>query len=121
MPGVERATPHYTKGATLKFRDRLLSVGVRAINPSDEKYVSPLYTKMIAGTYLGDGDTGEVIIGKTVAGDSSVRQEDEFQPSLGGSGVGDSITIVVGNDMRRIPVKGIYFSGWCQSIVEVCQ
>ena len=53
LPGVERATPHYSKGATLKYRDRILSVSVRAISPSDEKYVSPLYTKMIAGSYLG--------------------------------------------------------------------
>jgi putative ABC transport system permease protein len=116
MPGVERATPHYTKGATLKFRDRILSVGVRAISPSDEKYVSPLYTKMIAGTYLGDGDTGEIIMGKTVAGDASVRQEDEFQPSLGGVRTGDSITIEYGNGyVKDYRVKGIYFTGWSQA------
>jgi len=33
MPGVERASPHYSKGATLKFRQRILGVSVRAINP----------------------------------------------------------------------------------------
>ena len=49
MPGVERATPHISEGATLKYRDRILGVSVRAITPDDEKYVSPLYTKMIAG------------------------------------------------------------------------
>src|SRR5512136_3242942 len=116
LPGVERATPHYTKGATLKSRDRILGVGVRAISPSDEKYVSPLYTKMIAGTYLGDGDTGEIIMGKTVAGDASVRQEDEFQPSLGGVRVGDSITIEYGNGYTKdYRVKGIFFTGWSQA------
>ncbi|HXW98802.1 MAG TPA: ABC transporter permease [Methanomicrobiales archaeon] len=116
LPGVERATPHYSKGATLKFRDRILGVSVRAISPSDEKYVSPLYTKMTAGTYLGDGDTGEIIMGQTVAGDPSVRQEDEFQPSLGGVRVGDSITIEYGNGYTKdYRVKGIYFTGWSQS------
>jgi putative ABC transport system permease protein len=116
MPGVERATPHYTKGATLKYGGHILGVGVRAISPSDEKYVSPLYTKMIAGTYLGDGDTGEIIMGKTVAGDASVRQEDEFQPSLGGVRVGDSITIEYGNGYTKdYRVKGIYFTGWSSS------
>ena len=55
MPGVERATPHFTKGATLKYRQRVLGVSVRAISPNDEKYVSPLYTKMVAGSYLGRG------------------------------------------------------------------
>jgi putative ABC transport system permease protein len=115
MPGVERATPHFSKGATLKYRQRVLGVSVRAITPNDEKYVSPLYTKMVAGSYLGEGDTGEVIIGKPVAGDASVKEEDEFQPSLGGVRVGDSITIEYGNGYTKdYRVKGIYYTGWSQ-------
>ncbi|MEI7856384.1 MAG: FtsX-like permease family protein [Methanomicrobiales archaeon] len=113
MPGVERATPHFTKGATLKYRQRILGVSVRAISPNDEKSISPLYTKMVAGSYLGQDDTGEVIIGKPVAGDASIRQEDEFQSSLGGVRVGDSITIDYGNGyVKDYRVKGIYFTGW---------
>jgi putative ABC transport system permease protein len=116
MPGVERATPHFSKGATLKYRQRILGVSVRAISPNDEKYVSPLYTKMVAGSYLGDADTGEVIIGKPVAGDASVKEEDEFQASLGGVRVGDSITIEYGNGYTRdYRVKGIYYTGWYSS------
>jgi putative ABC transport system permease protein len=116
MPGVERATPHFTRGATLKYRQRILGVSVRAISPNDEKYVSPLYTKMVAGSYLGQDDTAEVIIGKPVAGDASIRQEDEFQPSLGGVRVGDSITIDYGNGyIKDYRVKGIYFTGWSQA------
>jgi putative ABC transport system permease protein len=113
MPGVERATPHFSKGATLKYRQRILGASIRAIRPTDEKYISPLYSKIIAGSYLGEGDTGEIIIGKTVAGDSSVREEDEFQASLGGVRVGDSITIEYGNGFTRdYRVKGIYETGW---------
>jgi putative ABC transport system permease protein len=116
MPGVARATPHFTKGATLKYRQRILGASVRAISPNDEKLVSPLYTKMIAGSYLGDGDTGEVIIGKPVAGDPSVKAEDEFQASLGGVRVGDSITIDYGNGyIKDYRVKGVYFTGWSQA------
>jgi len=113
MPGVERATPHYSKGATLKYCQRILGVSIRAIRPTDEKYVSPLYTKLIAGSYLGEGDTGEIMIGKPVAGDSSVKEEDEFQASLGGVRVGDSITVEYGNGYTRdYRVKGIYSTGW---------
>jgi len=113
MPGVERATPHLSKGATLKYRQRMLGVSVRAISPNDEKYVSPLYTKMVAGSYLGDGDTGEVIIGKPVAGDATIKEEDEFQASLGGVRVGDSITIEFANGYTRdYRIKGIYSTGW---------
>jgi putative ABC transport system permease protein len=71
---------------------------------------------MIAGSYLGEGDVGEVIIGKPVAGDASIRQEDEFQPSLGGVRVGDSITIEYGNGYTKdYRVKGIFFTGWNQA------
>lgn len=116
MPGVERATPHFSRGATLKYRQRILGATVRAISPNDEKLVSPLYTKMVAGSYLGESDTGEVIIGKPVAGDPSVRQEDEFQASLGGVRVGDSITIDYGNGYAKdYRVKGIYYTGWSQA------
>jgi putative ABC transport system permease protein len=68
---------------------------------------------MIAGSYLGQDDTGEVIIGKPVAGDASIRQEDEYQSSLGGVRVGDSITIDYGNGyVKDYRVKGIYYTGW---------
>jgi putative ABC transport system permease protein len=113
MPGVQRASPHYAKGATFKYRQRVLGVSVRAVSPADEKEVSPVYTKMVAGSYLGEGDTGEIIIGKPIAGDASVRQEDEFQPSLGGVRVGDSITIEYSNGFTKdYRVKGIYETGW---------
>jgi len=116
MPGVERATPHISKGGTLTYRKKVLGATVRAIKPVDEKYVSPLYTKMIAGSYLGEDDTGEVIIGKPIAGDASVKEEDEFQASLGGVRVGDSISIDFGNGyVKDYRVKGIYYTGWTQA------
>ena len=44
---------------------------------------------------------------------ASVRQEDEFQPSLGGVRVGDSITVEYGNGYTKdYRVKGIYSTGW---------
>jgi putative ABC transport system permease protein len=113
MPGVQRATPHLSRGATLKYRQRVLGVSVKAIKPGDEKFVSPLYSKMVAGSYLGEDDTGEVIIGRPVAGDATIKAEDEFQPSLGGVRVGDSITIEYGNGYtKEYRVKGIYYTGW---------
>jgi len=120
MPGVERATPHFSKGATLTYRKRVLGATVRAIRPNDEKLISPLYTKMVAGSYLGDADTGEVIIGKPLAGDASVKEEDEFQASLGGVRVGDSITMDYGNGyVKDYRVKGIFYTGWYQSDTAV--
>jgi putative ABC transport system permease protein len=45
-----------------------------------------------------------------------VKEEDEFQSSLGGVRVGDSITIDYGNGYARdYRVKGIFYTGWYQS------
>ena len=116
MPGVARATPHYSRGATLKYRQRILGSSIRAIRPTDEKSVSPLPGKIIAGSYLGEDDAGEILIGKIIAGDSSVRQEDEFYNSLGGVRVGDSITVEYGNGYTKdYRVKGIFSTGWTSS------
>ena len=112
MPGVERATPHYTMGATLKFRGRVLGSTISAIQSREEKYVSPLYTKIVAGSYLGDNDQGEVIIGSNVAGSPNVLEADEYSPSLGGVRVGDSIAIEYVNGFRKnYRVKGIFSTG----------
>ncbi|MDD1719648.1 MAG: FtsX-like permease family protein [Methanoregulaceae archaeon] len=112
MPGVERATPHYTMGATLKFRGRIVGATTNAIQPREETYVSPLYRDMVAGSYLGDGDRGEIIIGSALAGSANVLEADEYVPSLGGVRVGDSVTVEYVNNFKRdYRVKGIFTTG----------
>jgi putative ABC transport system permease protein len=112
MPGVERATPHYQMGANLKFRGRMLSVTMDAIQPREETYVSPLYTTMIAGSYLGESDVGEAILGINVAGSPNIPEEEEITPSLGGVRVGDSIQVEYGNGVKKeYRVKGIFQTG----------
>jgi putative ABC transport system permease protein len=112
MPGVERATPQYTMGATLKFRGRILGTTVYAIQSQEEKYVTPLYTKMNGGSYLGENDVGEMIIGESVAGSPNVLEADEYEPSLGGVRVGDSVTVEYANGFTKdYRVKGIFSTG----------
>ncbi|MGA2934366.1 MAG: FtsX-like permease family protein [Methanomicrobiales archaeon] len=112
MPGVERATPQYTMGATLKFRGRVLGSTVYAIQPREEEYVSPLYMTMVGGSYLGENDKGEMIIGASVAGSPNVLEADEYSPSLGGVRVGDSVTVEYANGFTSdYRVKGIFSTG----------
>ena len=112
LPGVERATPHYQTGGTLQSRGRLISASIYAIQPREEQYVSPLYTTMISGSYLGESDVGEAIIGVSLAGSPNIRKEDEVSPSLGGVRVGDSIQVKYGNGLEKeYRVKGIYQTG----------
>lgn len=107
VPGVKRASPHYAAGAVLRYKGKALSMAVEAVQPRDEELVTTLSTYMEEGTYLGDGDTGEIILGRYVAGfaDSS----EDFLPSLGGVRVGDTITAEYTNGVvREYRVKGIF-------------
>ncbi|MFA5415592.1 MAG: ABC transporter permease [Methanoregula sp.] len=112
IPGVLRASPHYEMGATLIFRGRFVNTMVHAIKPRDEKAVSPLYTTMVAGNYLGDSDTGNVIIGSQAAGSRDLYEPQGYGSSLGGVRVGDSVVIDYANNFRKeYQVKGIYTTG----------
>lgn len=107
VPGVKRAAPHYAAGAVLRHKGKALSMAVEAVQPRDEMLVTTLSTYMEEGSYLGDGDTGEVILGRYVAGFADPGED--FLPSLGGVKVGDSITAEYTNGVvREYRVKGIF-------------
>jgi len=107
VPGVKRAAPHYAAGAVLRHKGKALSMAVEAVQPRDEMLVTTLSTYMEEGSYLGDGDTGEVILGRYVAGFRDPSED--FLPSLGGVKVGDSITAEYTNGVvREYRVKGIF-------------
>lgn len=107
IPGVKRAAPHYAAGAVLRFKGKALSMAVEAVQPRDERLVTTLSSYMEEGSYLGDGDTGEIIIGRYVAGFSDPGLD--FLPSLGGVRVGDTVTAEYTNGVvREYRVKGIF-------------
>ncbi|NYT08158.1 MAG: ABC transporter permease [Methanomicrobiales archaeon] len=107
VPGVKRASPHYAAGAVLRHKGKALSMAVEAVQPRDEMLVTTLSSYMEEGTYLGDGDTGEIILGRYVAGFKDPSED--FLPSLGGVKVGDTVTAEYTNGVvREYRVKGIF-------------
>jgi putative ABC transport system permease protein len=107
VPGVKRAAPHYAAGAVLRHKGKALSMAVEAVQPRDEMLVTTISNYMEEGSYLGDGDTGEIILGRYVAGFADPSED--FLPSLGGVKVGDSITAEYTNGVvREYRVKGIF-------------
>lgn len=107
VPGVKRAAPHISTGAVLTHKGKSLSMAVEGIRPRDEVLVTTVNKYMIEGDYLGDGDTGEIIIGYYVAGNKD--ESEDFLPSLGGVRVGDTITAEYTNGVvREYRVKGIF-------------
>lgn len=107
VPGVLRASPHHDIGGVMKFKGNRLPGSIIAIRPRDEKMVTGVSGTMAEGQYLGEGDTGVIIIGKLVAGHED--ESEDLLPSLGGVTTGDTITVEYTNGISHTyRVKGIF-------------
>ena len=95
VPGVVASTPRYTGAATIVSKGKSTTPLLIAINPDDEKQVLKIYTGIISGDYLNDGDTGQILIGKTLAGNKD--QKVDRTPTLGGVDVGKTVEITFRN------------------------
>jgi putative ABC transport system permease protein len=110
IPGVVASSPRYTRGATIVYKGKSASPLLVAMNPDDEKQVLKISTKIISGDYLSDADTGQILIGKTLAG--SQDQKVERVASLGGAEVGKTVDVTFSNGVtKQFRVKGILYSG----------
>ncbi len=107
VPGVMRAAPHYDIGGVMKFKGNRLPASIIAIRPRDETMVTGVSKKMADGQYLGEGDTGVIIIGKLAAGHED--ESEDLLPSLGGVTAGDSIDVEYTNGVTHTyRVKGVF-------------
>ncbi len=107
VPGVLRAAPHNNIGGVMKFKGSRLAGSVIAIHPRDEILVTGVSKMIRDGQYLGEGDTGVIVIGNYVAGHKD--KSEDLMPSLGGVRTGDSIDVEFTNGVTRTyRVKGIF-------------
>ena len=106
-PGVLRAAPHNNIGGVMKFKGSRLAGSVIAIRPRDEVLVTGVSRMIRDGEYLGEGDTGVIVIGNYVAGHKD--KSEDLMPSLGGVRAGDSIDVEFTNGvLRTYQVKGVF-------------
>ena len=118
IPGVIRASAHYSMGATLRYKGNHVGATVIGIRPDDERMVTGTWKKMKEGEYLSDGETGEVIIGIQTAGHKD--EADDMGPSLGYVRAGDSVIIEYTNGVsREYRIKGIIETRSFQADMEV--
>lgn len=118
IPGVIRASAHYSLGAMLINEGNRVGGTVTAIRPDDERMVTGTWKKMKEGEYLSDGETGEVIIGIQTAGHKD--KNEDMGPSLGYIRVGDPVTIEYTNGVTRdYRVKGIVETRSYQADMDV--
>jgi putative ABC transport system permease protein len=106
IPGVTATAPRYTSAATIVYKGKSTTPLLIAINPDDEKQVLKTHTKIISGDYLNEGDTDQMVIGYTLAGNKD--QKVDITPTLGGVEVGKTVEVTFNNGVtRQYRIKGI--------------
>jgi putative ABC transport system permease protein len=109
--GVKDAAPETELKSSLEFNLAKGDYTTTAIDPVQEERVTTVSRKMSEGSYLKPGDREGIIIGQEVAG----QENKKTQPlSFGHVRVGDTLTVVVGNDRLDFKVRGVFdtkFSG----------
>jgi len=108
IPGVIGVTRHMSAPVIITHQDRVVSLGVIGIDPLNEKTVTKLGNGIIRGDFLDESDTSSIVIGKQLAGDKNVKEEDELLYSLRGVNVGDSLKLTFNNGVTKsYRIKGI--------------
>lgn len=110
VPGVFRAAGHYSTGATLRYKGNILGTTINAIKPNDERLVTDIHKRIKDGDYLGEGETGQIIMGIQVSGHKDSAED--MGPTLGYVSSGDSVTVDFTNGVsRELRIKGIIETG----------
>ncbi len=110
IPGVLASTPRYSSAATIVYRGKSATPLVIAVDPDREPEVMKVHTGIISGDYLGGSDTGQILIGTTLAGDR--MQKVERTSTLGGVEVGKTVDVTFPSGVtRQFRVKGILKTG----------
>lgn len=111
IPGVVAVVAHYKLAGSFAYDKEkngkfiYRSAEIVGINPEEEKKISTVSQKIVAGEYLEGLGTGEIILGADIAGGYG---GDELN-SLGGAKVGDKIKVTFSNGtIRDYKVKGIF-------------
>ncbi|MEK7564095.1 MAG: FtsX-like permease family protein [Patescibacteria group bacterium] len=116
MPGVSNISSRYIKGGQIEanYKTRrdfsevkdVAGTQITGISPSDEDALSGISEFVTEGSYLNEGESGYIIMGKNLLHRYSEAFGDVFA-SLEGVYPGDEVKVTVGNNTKTFIVKGI--------------
>jgi len=107
IDGVIGASPQTIVPVTFSFNNIKGTWATIAIDPKNEKKVTNVSEKIYDGSYLEQGDTDQIVLGKEVAGGSDSNMN---SASLKGAKVGDKITLSMNGISKEFTVKGLFFT-----------
>ncbi len=110
IPGVVGTVRTYLTAGAISFDPdkngvyKRVSAQVIGIDPTDTEKVFTLRKYIVAGQFLADSDTDQIILPAALAGGYNLPEPND----LGGAKVGDKVQVVYGNGVSRTyTVKGI--------------
>jgi putative ABC transport system permease protein len=112
IDGVQAVSAKTTVAARLKYKNITGSWQILAVNPTNEKNVSIIPSKMISGSYLSPSDKDMIVIGRQIAGGKDLE---ENALSFKDAQVGDKVSLIFDGVTKIFTIKGIYNSGFVQS------
>ncbi len=110
IPGVVATVRTYLTAASISYdKDKngvfkRVSAQIIGVDPSDFNKTLTVNHYVVAGKFLGDDDTDQIVLAAAVAGGYDLPEPND----LGGAKVGDKVQVVYGNGVTRTyTVKGI--------------
>lgn len=110
IPGVVGTARDYLTAASISYDKnkngvyKRVSAQVIGIDPSEFNKIMTVNQYVVAGKFLNDDDTDQIVLAAAVAGGYNLPEPND----LGGAKVGDKVTVVYGNGVtRQYTVKGI--------------
>ena len=110
IPGVVGTTRTYLTAGSISYDKgnngvyKRVSAQIIGIDPSESEKIMTTSQYLVAGSFLNDDDTDQIILAAAVAGGYDLPEPND----LGGAKVGDKVQVVYGNGVSRTyTVKGI--------------
>ncbi len=118
LDGVEAACARNSVGGEIRYEGERFTSAVYAIDPVRDARVFSIYQNTIDGSYLEQGDTGQVYLGVQVAGAGRTGLE-LYPTSLKTVRAGSTVTILFVNGVEKeYAVKGIFYTEFVQGDIR---
>ena len=118
IPGVSASTVRNYLGSEMSYKGNRAMAIVYGISPVTEKQVFDIDKYLVEGSYLSEGDSGQILLGVQVAGAGRSGLE-FYSRSLVNVHAGDTINVTFGNNVQKsYLVKGIFYTEFIQTDLQ---
>jgi putative ABC transport system permease protein len=111
IPGVEATTREYLTESVISYdknkdgQFKSVASPIWAVNPVEESKVLTISNYLVAGEYITEHDTGQIVLGSGLTGGFTLGSGED----LGGVRIGDKVNVTFSNGITKsFTIKGVY-------------